>query len=365
MSNIAISNLGVTFADGTVGLENINLTVPSGEFIALVGPSGSGKTTLLRTIAGFIEPTAGTIELDGQDVSHVPPEMRHMGMVFQQHAVWPHMTVGENVAYPLRRAGIPRAEAQQLVETTLATVGLDGFARRKPATLSGGQRQRVALARAIVASPKLLLLDEALSALDEPLRDALRRELVALTRTNHLTTVHVTHDRKEAIAIADRIAVLRDGRLEQFDTPDAVVTRPATAWVASFMADATILDGVVRAGQVVCENPQLSWLLDDANVTTHPATNTGTGTGTDALADGAVTVAVLPADVRVGPVGSETTGGAVTAGNAVITSVLFEVTGYSVTLDVDGVEFRARMGLNPRPEVGDKVSMNVERIFVF
>lgn len=365
MSNIAISNLGVTFADGTVGLENINLTVPSGEFIALVGPSGSGKTTLLRTIAGFIEPTAGTIELDGQDVSHVPPEKRHMGMVFQQHAVWPHMTVGENVAYPLRRAGIPRAEAQQLVETTLATVGLDGFARRKPATLSGGQRQRVALARAIVASPKLLLLDEALSALDEPLRDALRRELVALTRTNHLTTVHVTHDRKEAIAIADRIAVLRDGRLEQFDTPDAVVTRPATAWVASFMADATILEGVVRAGQVVCEKPQLSWLLDDANVTTHPATNTGIGTGADALADGAVTVAVLPADVRVGPVGSETTGGAGTVGNAVITSVLFEVTGYSVTLDADGVEFRARMGLNPRPEVGDQVSMNVERIFVF
>ena len=344
MSNIAISNLGVTFADGTVGLENMNLTVPSGEFIALVGPSGSGKTTLLRTIAGFIEPTAGTIELDGQDVSHVPPEKRHMGMVFQQHAVWPHMTVGE---------------------TTLATVGLDGFARRKPATLSGGQRQRVALARAIVASPKLLLLDEALSALDEPLRDALRRELVALTRTNHLTTVHVTHDRKEAIAIADRIAVLRDGRLEQFDTPDAVVTRPATAWVASFMADATILEGVVRAGQVVCEKPQLSWLLDDANVTTHPATNTGIGTGADAVADAAVTVAVLPADVRVGPVGSEATGGAGTAGNAVITSVLFEVTGYSVTLDADGVEFRARMGLNPRPEVGDQVSMNVERIFVF
>ena len=358
MSNIAISNLGVTFADGTVGLENINLTVPSGEFIALVGPSGSGKTTLLRTLAGFIEATTGAIELDGQDVSHVPPEKRHMGMVFQQHAVWPHMTVGENVAYPLRRAGIPRAEAQQLVENTLATVGLDGFARRKPATLSGGQRQRVALARAIVASPKLLLLDEALSALDEPLRDALRRELVALTRTNHLTTVHVTHDRKEAIAIADRIAVLRDGRLEQFDTPNAVVTRPATAWVASFMADATILDGVVRAGQVVCEKPQLSWLLDDANVTTHPATNTGTGTGADAVADSAVTVAVLPADVRVGPAGGNGV-------DAVITSVLFEVTGYSVTLDAGGVEFRARMGLNPRPEVGDQVSLNVERIFVF
>ena len=354
MSNIAISNLGVTFADGTVGLENINLTVPSGEFIALVGPSGSGKTTLLRTIAGFIEPTAGTIELDGQDVSHVPPEKRHMGMVFQQHAVWPHMTVGENVAYPLRRAGIPRAEAQQLVENTLATVGLDGFARRKPSTLSGGQCQRVALARAIVASPKLLLLDEALSALDEPLRDALRRELVALTRTNHLTTVHVTHDRKEAIAIADRIAVLRDGRLEQFDAPNAVVTRPATAWVASFMADATILEGAVREGHVVCEKPHLSWPLDDGFATSHSAPIPSTTAGVE----NTVTVAVLPADVLVGPAGS----GAV---NAVITSVLFEITGYSVTVDAGGVEFRARMGLTPRPEVGDQVSVSVERIFVF
>lgn len=178
-----------------------------------------------------------------------------MGMVFQQHAVWPHMTVAENVAYPLRRTGVKGREITEHVERTLSTVGLEGYGKRKPATLSGGQRQRVALARAIVAEPRVLLLDEALSALDEPLRDALRREIVSLTRNNELTTVHVTHDRKEAIAIADRIAVLRDGRLEQFDTPHAVVTRPATAWVASFIADATLLDGTARDGNVVVETP--------------------------------------------------------------------------------------------------------------
>lgn len=350
MSDIAITNLGVTFPDGTVGLEDINLSVPSGEFIALVGPSGSGKTTLLRTIAGFIEPSSGTIELGGQDVSRVPPEKRHMGMVFQQHAVWPHMTVGENVAYPLRRARVKRSEETSLVAQTLSTVGLEGFESRKPATLSGGQRQRVALARAMVASPELLLLDEALSALDEPLRDTLRRELVTLTRNKHLTTVHVTHDRKEAIAIADRIAVLHDGRLEQFDTPDAVVSRPATAWVASFMADATLLQGAVHGDRVVVEKPQLSWLL--ANAHGNPQT---------APANSHVTVAVLPGDVSVNAAASDDA----SAVDAIITSVLFEVTGYSVTLDAGGVEFRARMGISPRPEVGEHVRMRVERPLLF
>lgn len=350
MSDIAITNLGVTFPDGTVGLEEVNLRVASGEFIALVGPSGSGKTTLLRTIAGFLEPSSGTIALGGQDVSRVPPEKRRMGMVFQQHAVWPHMTVGDNVAYPLRRSGAKRSEEQSLVAQTLSTVGLEGFERRKPATLSGGQRQRVALARAIVASPELLLLDEALSALDEPLRDSLRRELVTLTRSNQLTTVHVTHDRKEAIAIADRIAVLRDGRLEQFDTPDVVVNHPATAWVASFMSDATLLDGNVRDDRIVVAQPQLSWLCADVQNNPHTAPSQGD-----------VKVAVLPGDVHVGAASSNEE----SAVDATITSVLFEVTGYSVTLNAEGVEFRAQMGISPRPQVGEQVRMRVTRPLVF
>lgn len=349
MSDITIDHLGVVFPDGTQGLKDITMHIPSGEFVALVGPSGSGKTTLLRTVAGFIEPSEGGIELGGEDVSTTPPEKRHMGMVFQQHAVWPHMSVADNVAYPLRRAGMKRSEISGRVERTLATVGLEGYGKRKPATLSGGQRQRVALARAIVAEPRVLLLDEALSALDEPLRDALRREIVSLTRSNALTTVHVTHDRKEAIAIADRIAVLRDGALEQFDTPHAVVTRPATAWTASFIADATLLEGTVSGGRVVVDKPALEWSLSEVNVMG--------GGGT--LDDGAaVTVAVPPGAVEVGPAGGRGV-------DAAVTSVLFEVTSYSVNLEAGGVEFRARMAADPKPEVGDTVGLHIAAPLVY
>lgn len=354
MSDIAIENLSVVFPDGTVGLDNINLAISSGELIALVGPSGSGKTTLLRTLAGFIAPSEGLIALGGADVSNTPPEKRQMGMVFQQHAVWPHMSVTDNVAYPLRRAGVSRAERQERVARMLETVGLAGYGDRNPATLSGGQRQRVALARAIVATPRVLLLDEALSALDEPLRDSLRRELVTLTRQSQLTTVHVTHDRKEAIAIADRIAVLHDGRLEQFDTPGEVVTRPATAWVASFISDATLIRATVRGGRVVASSPEAAWPIDEVELVGAPG-EAAAGTGPVGFTDGAeVTVAVLPGAVAVASASESPLTGTVT-------SVLFEVTGYSLTLDVGGTEFRARTGVHPRPEVGDRVGVTIRR----
>lgn len=355
MSDITIDNLGVTFPDGTVGLENINLGIRSGEFVALIGPSGSGKTTLLRALAGFIRPSAGTIAIGGADVSATPPEKRRMGMVFQQHAVWPHMSVADNVAYPLRRAGVKRAEQRERVERTLATVGLEGYAGRNPSTLSGGQRQRVALARAIVSAPNVLLLDEALSALDEPLRDSLRRELVTLTRQNRLTTVHVTHDRKEAIAIADRIAVLHDAHLEQFAAPDTLVTRPATAWVASFISDATLLPAQVRGGRVVVERPGLSWPVQSLEVI-------GGGAGMEGAP---VTVAVLPAAVGIGGGGEMGASTSDCSFEATISSVLFEVTGYSVTLEAGGVEFRGRMPAAPRPKVGDRVSVAVTRPLVY
>lgn len=355
MSDIDIDNLGVTFPDGTRGLDDITLHIPSGEFVALVGPSGSGKTTLLRTIAGFIEPSEGTIALGGEDVSATPPEKRHMGMVFQQHAVWPHMSVADNVAYPLRRSGVKRGEIAQRVERTLETVGLAGYGERKPATLSGGQRQRVALARAIVAEPRVLLLDEALSALDEPLRDALRREIVSLTRNNELTTVHVTHDRKEAIAIADRIAVLRDGALEQFDTPHAVVTQPASAWVASFISDATLLDGTVDDGRIAVGDPELRWSTSEVTVVDH-------GDGAE-LSDGAaVTVAVLPGAVQVASTSDQSAG---THLVAVVKSVLFEVDSYSVNLEAGGIEFRARMAAHPKPEVGETVALRIDAPLVY
>lgn len=345
MSDITIDNLGVVFPDGTVGLEDINLQIHSGEFVALVGPSGSGKTTLLRTLAGFVEPSSGKIALDGDDVSKTPPEKRRMGMVFQQHAVWPHMDVASNVAYPLQRAGVDKQEQRSRVEETLKTVGLEGYGKRKPSTLSGGQRQRVALARAIVSTPQVLLLDEALSALDEPLRDSLRRELVTLTRQSSLTTVHVTHDRKEAIAIADRIALLRDGKLEQFDTPREIVSRPASPWVASFIADATLLDGRVEGNRVITENPAFSWGIDEVSI------------NGDVDGSNRVTVAVLPEAVEVVDGESQPRGE--------ISSALFEVTGHSVTVRIGGVEFRARMPLSADPKIGQPADVRIRKPLVY
>lgn len=298
---IQLSGLGVTFPDGTTGLSDINLSVEPGEFVALVGPSGSGKTTLLRTIAGFIEPTEGTLLIDGDPMRGVPPEKRHLGMVFQQHAVWPHMNVYENVAYPLRRGGVFSAER---VGEALEMVGLEGFAKRKPASLSGGQRQRVALARAIVADPRVLLLDEALSVLDEPLRDSLRRDLVTLVRSKGLTTIHVTHDRAEALALADRVVVLSGGKILQVAPPAELLSAPISAEVASFIADATVL-------------PSGEW--------------------------------VLPSDVTVVP---EKTGKL----DGTVQSVLFERGGYSVTVLAGELTFRAFT--EEKLEVGQHVGVD-------
>lgn len=336
MSAIDIHDLTVTFPDGTTGLAEVNLSVRPEEFVALIGASGSGKTTLLRTIAGFLPASRGHVALGGQDVTRVPPEKRGSGMVFQQHAVWPHMTVAENVAYPLKRRGVDKREREERVTRALQLVGLDGFGRRRPDSLSGGQRQRVALARAIIAEPTALLLDEALSALDEPLRDNLRRELVTLTRRQALTTVHVTHDRSEALSIADRVVVLGAGRIQQIATPQELVQRPATAQVAAFIADATLLDAAY--GTHVTAGP-LSWNRDEVEFL---------GTAE------ALTLAVLPSAVEVLPAG---TPGAL---DARIRSVLYDAGDWSVTLDALDRVFRATVR-GTRPEVGDPVGMRIHR----
>ena len=325
MSAIDIHDLTVTFPDGTVGLHGIDLAVRPEEFIVLIGASGSGKTTLLRTLAGFLTPSAGHVAIGGRDVTAVPPEKRRMGMVFQQHAVWPHMSVARNVEYPLRRAGVGKRERGERVDRALELVGLGGFARRRPDSLSGGQRQRVALARAIVADPTVLLLDEALSALDEPLRDSLRRELVTLTRREGLTTVHVTHDRTEALAIADRVVVLGEGRIQQVATPQELVSRPATAEVAAFIADATLLDATA---------------LPDA-----PSEVMGSGP--------TLTLAVLPHMVEVLPAGADGI-------PAQVRSVLYDAGDWSLTLDALGTVFRATVR-GARPEVGDPVTIRIHR----
>lgn len=340
MATIDIRDLTVTFPDGTVALSDIDLSIAEEEFVVLIGPSGSGKTTLLRTIAGFLTPTSGHVAIDGEDFTHVPPERRRMGMVFQQHAVWPHMSVAANVDYPLKRAGVGKRERAERVARALELVGLDGFGRRNPASLSGGQRQRVALARAIVADPTVLLLDEALSALDEPLRDSLRRELVTLTRREGLTAVHVTHDRSEALSIADRVVVLMDGRVQQIAEPWELVRRPATARVAAFIADATVLEGMRDGTRITCPALGLSWPL--ADVPGVPETD-------------AVQLAVLPAAVEV------VSEGAPDSVTAQVASVLFDGGNYSVTLETaSGHRFRATV-TGRRPEVGDRVGMRVHR----
>lgn len=347
MSSITITDLSVTFPDGTKGLDEVSISVHPEEFVVLVGPSGSGKTTLLRTIAGFITPSAGTLEIAGENMTQVPPEKRRMGMVFQQHAIWPHMSVEKNVAYPLKRAGVGHAAISSRVEHALSLVGLEGFGRRKPASLSGGQRQRVALARAIIADPTVLLLDEALSALDEPLRDSLRRELVALTRREGLTTVHVTHDRAEAIAIADRIVVLDKGRVQQIATPTELINTPASAAVASFIGDATLLSATIAGEHVECSVLHTAWKRDQVREV-------------DTLLPGdTAIIAIPPLSVTVVPVDTPR------SVRATITSVLFEITAYSITAQTaGGQKFRALV-TGTTPVIGDSIGLSITEPLVY
>lgn len=344
MSAISLQDLTVTFADGTKGLQNINLDIAPHEFIALVGPSGSGKTTLLRTIAGFLHPNQGKVEVGGKDLTGVSPESRGMGMVFQQHAVWPHMSVADNVGYPLKFTKDSAQLRKEKIQRTLELVGLGGFGKRKPASLSGGQRQRVALARAIIADPTVLLLDEALSALDEPLRDSLRRELVALTKREGLTTVHVTHDRNEALAIADRIVVLQEGRIAQVSTPEELLVRPDTAEVAAFISDATIIPAQLTAAGARTDALGITW---DNNLIEK----------TQASISNVIKLAVLPADTRLVSPGTD---GAVPA---TIESVLFERDRFSITAKAGAYTFRTTS--TQLPNIGDQVGIIPQRMLSY
>jgi spermidine/putrescine ABC transporter ATP-binding subunit len=232
----------------TVALHDVSLDIHGNEFFALLGPSGCGKTTLLRSIAGFESPAAGRIEVDGEDLLRLPAHRRPVNMMFQSYALFPHMSVEKNIAYGLESEGVGRAETATRVAEVMDVVGLGHLAKRRPGQLSGGQRQRVALARAIVKRPRLLLLDEPLSALDRQVRASMQLELKRLQHEVGLTFVVVTHDQEEAMSMADRIAVLRDGRLEQLATPQELYANPATRFVASFIGSANLLDGVVAPG---------------------------------------------------------------------------------------------------------------------
>ena len=241
---VAIELRDVSRIYGAVrAVDGVNLAIDSGEFFAMLGPSGSGKTTCLRLIAGFEAPDTGTIQLDGADVTERPPYDRDVNTVFQDYALFPHMSVLDNVAYgPRVRGLVSREERRERARQMLEMVRLADFGERRPSQLSGGQRQRVALARALINKPKVLLLDEPLSALDLKLREAMQIELKALQRALGITFVFVTHDQGEALSMADRIAVFNNGRIEQLATPRELYTRPATAFVARFVGGANVIE---------------------------------------------------------------------------------------------------------------------------
>ncbi len=244
-SSLHIHGVNKTFA-GTQVLHSVSLASEPGEFISLLGPSGCGKTTLLRIVAGFERPDGGSIRLDDEDITQRPAEHRNMGMVFQAYSLFPNLTAAENIRFGLRLRRLPKARQQAVVNELLALIGLEACHDRYPHQLSGGQQQRVALARALAIQPALLLLDEPLSALDAKVRVQLREEIRRIQRETGVTTLFVTHDQEEALSISDRVAVMHDGRLVQFDTPTEIYHRPADAFVASFIGISTRLQGHVR-----------------------------------------------------------------------------------------------------------------------
>jgi spermidine/putrescine transport system ATP-binding protein len=283
---VAAHDIVKTFGQGDAAvhaLDHVSVDIAAGEFFTLLGPSGCGKTTLLRIIAGFDAPSAGRILLHGTDITHLPPNKRAVNTVFQSYALFPHLTVAENIGFGLTMQGRPRAEVQATVARMLTLVKLDAMAGRKSSQLSGGQQQRVALARALAPAPKVLLLDESLSALDQKLRKDMQTELKRLQRETGITFVFVTHDQEEALTMSDRIAVMNAGRILQIGTPQDIYMRPDNRFVASFIGDTNFLPATAAAGGITL-----------GNGTTVPLAH---------AANGKVTLAIRPEHVRIAPDG--------------------------------------------------------------
>jgi spermidine/putrescine transport system ATP-binding protein len=283
-SDVRIENVTKRF-DGVVAVDDLSLEIERGSFFAMLGPSGCGKTTTLRMIGGFEVPSEGRIFLGDRDVVGLPPYRRDVNTVFQSYALFPHLTIGENVAFGLRRRGVKGATLKSQVSSVLERVGLEGFEKRKPRQLSGGQQQRVALARALVNSPRVLLLDEPLGALDLKLRKQMQLELKAIQHDVGITFVHVTHDQEEAMTMADRIAIMNGGRIEQLGAPGELYEYPKTAFVAGFLGISNLLPGTVEGSDAV--------RLDDGTTVRIRA---------DALngRTGRVAVGVRPEKIRLG-----------------------------------------------------------------
>jgi spermidine/putrescine transport system ATP-binding protein len=322
MTTPAVELCGVTKRFGKVAaLREVDLTVETGEFLTLLGPSGCGKTTLLRLIGGFDTPDTGSISLDGKDVTKTPPHRRSVNTVFQSYALFPHLTVWENIAFGLKMQGAARQDILARVGEALQLVALTGLDARKPHQLSGGQRQRVALARALVCRPRVLLLDEPLAALDAKLRHAMQLELKALQRKVGLTFIFVTHDQQEALAMSDRIALLNEGRIEQMGPAHEIYTRPRTAFVADFIGRANLLRAAIShsEGRMRCvDSAGAQWQLDPAEQ--------------DTMKPGPVDLVIRPERIAL----ASSAGGLPNEFSATVRSAVFRGAATEVALSVAG-----------------------------
>ena len=331
-----------------VAVEALSLEVAKGEFVGLLGPSGCGKSTTLRMIGGLTPSTAGRLYVDGVDISALPTHRRNMGIVFQSYALFPHMSVARNVAFGLEMRGLARRDVERRVERMLAAVHLDDHGGRKPRQLSGGQQQRVALARALAIEPQLLLLDEPLSNLDAKLREAMRIEIRDIQQSFGITTIFVTHDQTEALAMCDRIVVLRSGRLEQVGTPFEIYERPASAFVAEFVGRANRLAGLRTGdGELVVGDRRLASRHGDA---------------------GPVSILIRPHRLLVAPPGSRPPGLEGTAGRVSAVTFVGDVVQYDVATDIGRllVELPTR-GTPPAHAPGEAVEIGwrAEDLLVF
>lgn len=345
---------GLRKAFGDVGaVTGVDLTVGSSEFVALLGPSGCGKTTTLRLVAGFLKPDEGEIRVDGRVLSApghlVPPEGRGMAMIFQSFALWPHKTVADNVAYGLKFKGVGRAEAGRRVETMLRTVRLESFADRYPGELSGGQQQRVALARALVVEPTILLLDEPLSNLDANLREEMRFEIRRLHEAFRITTLYVTHDQAEAIATANRIAVMHRGRIVQVGSPQEVYDRPRSTFVAAFLGRTNLISGWVEdslafraaRGKVVHTAPAPAHLIGQAGV-----------------------VSIRPHHIRLQPGAGTAPAGLPNRLEGKVLRATYFGEGVDYLVDVPSLGQSLRVSTSPTPQlaVGEAVTLTADRV---